>query len=84
MRMKKRKIDNAFIGMWTEEADSWLAERGLMRSDVKTGSEAWRIAGYTEMLTPLYRSNPRVSDGEIQAGLQLVFPNAVFKNENLI
>lgn len=80
--MSKTKIDKAFIGKWAEKADTWLAKRGFGRDDVKTGSQAYQIAAYTEMLGELYYSRPETTDHEIQTALKIVFPKAVFKENN--
>lgn len=73
----------SFLAQWTKDADGFCAQHNLTRDDIKTGVDAWAVAHKTGMTKTAY-DLPRslnVVDAHIQSVLEVIFPNAVFKDK---
>ena len=62
-------------------ADSWLAARGYIRADIKTGRDAWAVAHGSGITSHAYGLSRDVIDAHIQTALERVFPHAVFNDK---
>jgi hypothetical protein len=77
------KFDSETIVRWTKMADEWLAKNpfGIIeRSQVLSGSSAWRVAHNAGITEEAY-ADRSVVDAHIVTALKQLFPNAEFKDK---
>jgi len=61
-------------------ADAFLAGHGYKREDIKTGVQAWDVAGLAGITKAAYAIDRSIVDAHIQTALGKIFPNAVFRD----
>lgn len=73
------KIPDAMVQGWINRADAFCQSKGVVRSDVVVGREAWDVAHHLGFTNEAYKDRT-VVDAHIQTALERVFPNVVFKD----
>jgi len=68
------------IADWSARADSYLANRAMIREDIKSGVDAWTVAHCIGATREAYGADRDILDAHIQTALARVFPQAVFKD----
>jgi hypothetical protein len=70
-----------FIPDWTAKADACLLRFNSTRDMVVTGRDAWTVAHKAGIYREALDSGRDVVDAHVQSALQVIFPNAVFKDK---
>ena len=62
-------------------AEKFLSDNGHKLTDVKTGSDAWRVAHSSGICRDAYDSSRDITDAHIVTVLKRIMPNAEFRDK---
>ena len=79
---KMAYFDKETVGRWNALANEYLIMRNLSRFEINTGVWAWSIAHRCGITREAYNDR-KATDGHIQTALEIIFPNAEFKDKKV-